>query len=308
MRHIWILLLIATFALPACKSNGAAPDEQPQAEEPAEQTEQTEEDMADEERSVTDRMAEEHAGESPTPTEAALGEPAQPVETETVQYFQMGDTQIEGYMARPADAEGDLPAVLLIHEWWGVNENIRAMARQLAGEGYLAFAVDLYDGRSAEDPEQARQLMSAVMKNKKRALANLSAARQHLENEYNVTSIGLVGWCFGGAWSLRGALNMGDNVDAAVIYYGEPITDTSQLADLEAPLMAHFGEKDEGIDVEKAREMESALEELGKEATFYYYADAGHAFANPSGERYEPDAAKTSWQRTLDFFEEHLKS
>ncbi len=117
----------------------------------------------------------------------------------------------------------------------------------------------------------------------------------------------MVGWCFGGGWSLRTALLLGPEIDAAVIYYGRPVTEPDQLAPLQAPLLGHFGALDDGIPVDRVRELEAALAALGKEAAIHIYEEADHAFANPSGTRYNEAAAELAWERTLAFFDRHLR-
>jgi carboxymethylenebutenolidase len=286
MRYTLLLLLTAALALPACQSS-------PQTEDEDDET-------------ITDKMAEEHDGDEPTPTEGAERELSGEVEGEEVRYGGVGDTDFTGYLARPAGVDGGMPAVILIHEWWGLNDNMRSMARQLAAEGYMALAVDLYDDKVAEDPERARKLMAGVMQNERRAIGNLSAARQYIESEYDTTTTALLGWCFGGGWALKGALNMGDNIDAVVIYYGQVTSDTSQLANLEAPLLGIFAAEDTGIPPEDVREFEAALDELDKRAEVIIYDDVDHAFANPSGQNYDAEAADDAWERTLEFFEQYL--
>ena len=119
--------------------------------------------------------------------------------------------------------------------------------------------------------------------------------------------VGSVGWCFGGGWSLRTGLLLGDDLDAAVIYYGRPVTDPAELAPLTAPVLGIFGELDGGIPVESVREFEAAMKKAGKAASIHIYPDADHAFANPSGTRYNEEAADDAWQKTLAFFDEHLR-
>lgn len=301
MRHaLFSLLLIAfAFALPSCSSQEPTPDTTPSEQEPAKANDANEQ--------ITDRMAEEHADDEPVPSEATEQAPSSDVVTQKVEYFTRAGEPITGYLARPKGETEDLPALVVIHEWWGLNDNIRAMTRRLAGEGYLALAVDLYNGKTAETPDKARQLMGNVMKNDKAALVNLSAARQWLEREYDTRAMGIIGWCFGGGWSLRGALNMKENVDAAVVYYGEVVTDESKLADLQAPLLGIFAADDQAVPVEKVREFEQALDKLGKDAQINIYEDVGHAFANPSGKNYAPDKAEKAWNQTLTFLDKHLK-
>ena len=255
-------------------------------------------------------MAAEHAGDRPEATEASVTEPAVEVSGEPVIYAEIDGREVAGYLARPTDHDGPRPGILVIHEWWGLNDNVRSMTRRLAGEGYVALAVDLYGGEVAETPERARELVTAVAE--ERALENLRQARAHLEERLRATGdledrIGVIGWCFGGGWSLRAALAMPEGIDAAVVYYGRPITDRERLSRLEAPLLGIFGAEDRGIPVDRVRELERVLEELGKEAEVHVYEGAGHAFANPSGTRYEPEAARAAWEETVEFLDRHLR-
>ncbi len=273
-RNLLALLLIATSAL------GCAAGEDSDAEYAA-------------------RMAQEHADDTPEPG-AAAGDPAAEVTAEEVAYWQ--DNDVTGYLARPAGEPRG--GVLVIQEWWGLNDNIRTMARRLADEGYLALAVDLYEGRVATTPDEARALMSAAMENADRVRENLRAAHAYLES-VGVAGIGTIGWCFGGGWSLNSAIMLGGELDAAVVYYGRVVTD-DQLAAIEAPVLGHFGSEDGGIPLEGVRAFEARMQDLGKAVTVHVYDGANHAFANPSGTRYDEVAATQAWDRTLEFFAAHL--
>ncbi len=253
------------------------------------------------------RMEREHAGDRPLASPAAETEPAAPVSAGPVDYAVVGEQAVAGYLARPEGAEGPLPGVILIHEWWGLNDNIRAVARRLAGEGYAALAVDLYGGEAASDRETAARLARAAGERPADALANLRAATTYLEQRLGAPRIGVVGWCFGGGWSLRAALDQGPAIDAAVIYYGRLVTGREELAALEAPVLGLFGALDGGIPVSAVREFQHALEGLGKTASIHVYEDADHAFANPSGGRYNATAAEDAWAKTLAFFDRHLR-
>jgi len=255
-----------------------------------------------------ERMAAEHAGDRPVASGAAPGGPAEGIEEETVEYATVNDRVISGFLARPAGAERGGPAVIVIQEWWGLNDNIRSMARRLAGEGYTALAVDLYAGEVAEDPERARELMQASMGREPELEDNLRQAYRYLTEARGAANIGTIGWCFGGGWSLRAALLHPDGVDAAVIYYGQLITDKEQLATLQMPILGIFGADDKGIPLEGVREFETALRDLGKDAAIHVYEGADHAFANPSGTRYKQDAAEDAWSKTLAFLAENLGS
>jgi carboxymethylenebutenolidase len=258
--------------------------------------------LGDEE--YVDRMAREHAGDTPTPNVAA-GDDA--VEASEIVYATLDGTEVRGYLARPAGSDAPAPGVIVIHEWWGLNDNIKTMARKLASGGYAALAVDLYEGGVAEDPAAARELVTAAMARPARVQDNLRQAYAYLETQQGAPRVGTIGWCFGGGWSLGTALLLPDQIDATVIYYGRVITDPAQLEPLKAPILGLFGADDSGIPVASVREFEAALAALGKPAEIVVYDGADHAFANPSGTRYQAEAAADAWRRTEAFFAQHLQ-
>lgn len=249
----------------------------------------------------TEAMAEEHQNDAPE-ANASWYEPTGDISTRELTYFD----NVQGYMAEPAGADDDLPAIILIHEWWGLNDNIRMMSRRLAEEGYRVLAVDLYGGEVADSPEQARELMQTAMQEPANGLANLQAAADFM-NEAGNGKTGIMGWCFGGAWTLNSAIAMSDKLEAGVIYYGRVNTNPEELENINIPLLGIFGAEDGGIPVENVRQFEQQLSELGKTAEIHIYEGADHAFANPSGNRYKPEAAADAWQKTLDFLNETLK-
>jgi carboxymethylenebutenolidase len=257
------------------------------------------------------KMAKEHQHDTATASPAGVPEPAQPVTTEEVAYAKLDGVTVKGYLARPTQpaASGKpLPALLVIQEWWGLNDNIRAMARRFAGEGYLVLAVDLYEGTLATTPEAAMAAMTSALEKPARLTENLRQAQSYLETQGKATRIGVVGWCFGGGWSLETALAIPDGIDAAVMYYGRTQSDPKALAPLKAPLLGLFGGKDEGIPVDGVRQMEHELVKQGKSVTIVIYPEADHAFANPTGNRYLAGPATDAWEKTLAFFAQHLKS
>ena len=249
-----------------------------------------------------------HDGDSPIATAIAQVEPQVRVVTESVEYVVIDGQGVNGYYAYPQDAVEPLPGILAIHEWWGLNENIEAMARRLAGEGYQVLAVDLYNGETADTSEGAKQLVQKVANNPFAADADIASAYSFLATEKQAPQIGSIGWCFGGSWSLSTALLFPQELDAAVIYYGGQIGEatTEELSTLEMPILGIFGAEDSSIPLETVSEFESTLDELGKEAEIIIYEDAGHAFANPSGQNYVPEAAERAWEQTKEFLNEHL--
>jgi carboxymethylenebutenolidase len=265
-----------------------------------------------EEKSTMDhtmeRMAEQHQHDKPAATPAATAQPAQEVTGEEVVYGQVGGKPVRGYLARPAKAgKGALPGLIVIHEWWGLNDNIRNMAKRLAGEGYTALAVDLYGGQTADTPDKAKELMGAVLKDTAPGAENVKQAYSFLETKEKAPKIGVIGWCFGGGWSLQTALLLPDKIDATVIYYGHLETDKAKLGLLKMPILGFFGGQDQSIPVSSVREFEKTLKDLGKSVEIHVYDDASHAFANPSGGSYNPKAAEDSWKRTTAFLKKNLQ-
>jgi carboxymethylenebutenolidase len=263
-------------------------------------------DTADEMKDM-ERMAQEHKHDKPVATASATTPPAQEVTGEDVVYATVAGKPVKGYLARPKTAKGTLPGIIVIQEWWGLNDNIRQMAKRLAGEGYTALAVDLYGGQVAETPEKAQELMKGVLANMAQGEENVRQAYSYLETKEKAPKIGVIGWCFGGGWSLQTALLLPDKIDATVIYYGRLVTDKAELGKLRMPILGFFGGKDQSIPVATVREFEKALKDLGKSVEIHIYDDASHAFANPSGGAYNEAAAKDSWGRTVAFFAKNLK-
>ncbi len=257
----------------------------------------------------TEYMWEVHGEEQPIPTDMLTQAPSEDetVNIEIVTYGNLEGKPIKGYLASPTDVDRPLPAIMVIHEWWGLNDNIKAMTRQIAAQGYNALAVDLYEGEFAEKPEKARELVTNAQNNSDRLQQNLRLAYQYLEQEKNAPKIASMGWCFGGSWSLKTALLFPDTLDAAVIYYGGELeTNPEVLKPLEMPILGIFGQLDKRPSPETVKAFETALNSLNKEADIYIYPNADHAFANPSGQRYNPEAAMDAWEKTQQFLAEYL--
>jgi carboxymethylenebutenolidase len=254
------------------------------------------------------RILHSHQGDSPVAAGAIAQAPTLPVTGERVTYGTVNNQPVSGYLARPADATTPLPALIVIHEAWGLNENIEMMTQRLAGEGYTALAVDLYNGAVAQNLDQARAQARAATQNPQQLEANLRQAYQYLETEQQAPKIGSIGWCFGGSWSLNTALLFPNELDAAVIYYGgQLVTDPERLSSLEMPILGIFGALDDNPPVETVKQFEAALKSLNKPVEIHIYEGADHAFANPSGTRYKADAAADAWDKTVAFLERYLK-
>lgn len=208
-----------------------------------------------------------------------------------------------GFLAKPASG-GPYPGVVMIHEWWGLNDNIRNEAQKLAREGYTVLAVDLYERKVAQNPEEARALVGSFSQDD--GIQNMLAAVDYLKSHENADKIASLGWCFGGGQSLQLALNS-DDLEATVIYYGRLVTDHDELVHIKWPVLGIFGSLDQGIPPETVREFESTLNDLGIENSIHIYEGADHAFANPSGDRYNKEVAEDAWGKTLAFLKKNLK-
>jgi carboxymethylenebutenolidase len=257
-------------------------------------------------RDNIEAMAKEHADDTTDASPGALLAPSRTVVSQTMAYTEYKDELVYGYFSAPADMFEPLPAVIMIHEWWGLNDNIRAMADRLAAEGYIVFAADLYGGKVAATAGEARVLMTEVVESPESANANISAAYDFLANTVGAPRIGSVGWCFGGAWSLNTAKLFPEELDATVIYYGAVTNDEEVLGPIDTPILGLFGADDTGIKVESVVAFRDALERLRKNHAVHIYPGVGHAFANPTGRNYDEASAEDAWKKTLQFFQLHL--
>ncbi len=256
-------------------------------------------------RDTVDAMSREHANDSISPSDAAMIEPTVSVDSEVLAYADVDDKLVYGYLAYPSGMTEPLPAIIMIHEWWGLNDNIRAMANRLAAEGYMVLAVDLYGGESATNAGAARVKMLEVVENSALAKENLRQALGFL-NIAGAPAIASLGWCFGGGWSLNSAMLFPEELDATVIYYGQVTADDEKLRVLDSPLLGFFGGADRGISVASVNAFEAALQRLRKDHEIHIYPNVGHAFANPTGNNYNHDAAEDAWNRTLEFLARNL--
>jgi carboxymethylenebutenolidase len=210
-----------------------------------------------------------------------------------------------GYYVTPNKMHNS-KALILIHEWWGLNQQIKATARRFAKLGYAVLAVDLYDGKNTTTRERAKQLATKVRKNKKKAFENLRAAVNFLKVQKGINSkrLGSVGWCFGGGWSLEMAKSdMG--LQSSIIYYGR-FNPKDDLEQMKTKIMGHFGEKDRVILASDVRAWKALLRNKGKEHRIFIYPNSGHAFFNEESKAFNKKDADLSWKRTIEFLNENL--
>ena len=217
---------------------------------------------------------------------------------ETVQYYE----DVSGYLVRPDD-ENSYPGVIMIHEWWGLNEHVKEVAKTLAMEGYVVLAVDLYNGEVAQNSSQAMTLRRAIVQDE--ANTNMKAGILYL-NSINVEKVASMGFCFGGEQSAQ--LSISDaNLDATIIYYGSLPQELENISQVDAPVLGIFGELDTGITPETVRVFEAGLVESGLEHDITIYGGVGHAFINPEGSRFAENETKDAWDKTIAFLDTNLK-
>lgn len=206
---------------------------------------------------------------------------------------------VKSYLSLPPKAKAPTPGVIVIHEWWGLNDHVRHWADRLAAEGYAALAVDLYEGKVATTADEARDLIQQV--DDAKALATMLAGHTFLVDDPRIRAprTASIGWCFGGRKSLELALGE-PALDGAVMYYGTPETDAAKLAPMQAEFLGVFGLLDKSIPPEKVAAFRDALGQAGKQFEIREY-EANHAFANPSNPRYDEVNASQAWEVTRAF-------
>lgn len=238
------------------------------------------------------------------------------LENKTVNYFE----KVSGYLVYPtltssvetnitAKSNNTLPAIVMIHENKGLNENIKSMANLLAKEGYVILAVDLFNGEVTTDQKRASELTQTIRDNPAGAIANLRSAVTYLSSLPNVNpdKIASLGWCFGGQQSLQLALNSEEHsLSATIIYYGRLVTEPETLSKIHWPVLGIFGDQDKSIPIESVKKFEEALNANGITNEIYIYKGVGHAFANPSGDNYAPEETQAAWEKTISFLKKYL--
>ncbi len=220
--------------------------------------------------------------------------------------FPSGNETVSARWVAP-DQGGPFPAVILVHERWGLNDWIERKAQALAGDGYLALAVDLYRGKSTADPGEAEQWKGSLPE--ERAMRDLGAAMDFLRRQPSVipARIGVVGWGMGGGYALKLVAARSD-LAACAVYYGNLPTQPSALARITCPVLGFFGTEDVVVPPAAVQQFESSMKQLGGKDVFVkIYDRTGHAFMDDQRISYGRAAAVDSWKRTLTFFSNHLK-
>lgn len=235
---------------------------------------------------------------------AALVVRAQTPKTQTVQ-FPSGKETIGGFLAVP-DKPGAYPGIIVVHEWWGLNDWVKEQTEKLAEQGYIALAVDLYRGKVAADPSEAHELMRGLPQD--RGIRDLQAAYDYLAARKDVKPgrIGSIGWCMGGGFSLQLAIHQ-PRLAACVVNYGSLPTDPNDIQQILAPVLGNFGADDKGITPADVQAFDKTMKGLNRRIDVKIYPGAGHAFENPNNTNgYRPEAAADAWKRTLVFLHNAL--
>jgi carboxymethylenebutenolidase len=237
---------------------------------------------------------------------AAAGAATPPKVTESSVTYLSGKDTVSSLLYLP-EGKGPFPAIVAIHEWWGLNDWVKEKAKMLAEKGYAVLAVDLYRGKVATDPDEAHILMRGLPED--RAARDLEAAAAYLGSlkEVDPARVGSIGWCMGGGYSLATALN-DSKLAACVICYGRLVTDTATIAKIPCPILGLFGEDDQGITPADVRAFETACKEAGKKIDVTIYKGAGHAFMNENNEKgYRKESTADAWAKIDAFLARTLK-
>ena len=219
--------------------------------------------------------------------------------------FQSGGETVQGLLYTPS-TPGRHPAIIVIHEWWGLVPWVKDQAADLSAQGYVTLAVDLYRGKSADNPEAAHELMRGLPQD--RGVRDLVAAAAYLKTLKSVdpNRLGAVGWCMGGTYAAQLAV-ADPGLRAVAINYGALPTDSAALQKIHAAILGNFGALDRGITPDDVHAFASAMKALGKPVNVKIYPDAGHAFENPNNKGgYRPNDSKDAHERMRVFFQQHL--
>jgi carboxymethylenebutenolidase len=220
--------------------------------------------------------------------------------------FASNGGQAHGYLAKPASGSG--PGVILIQEWWGLDDHMVEVADRLAGEGFVTLAPDLYGGKVAHDTGDAGRFMSELPAAE--AAKDLAGSVDYLLSQPEVTSakLGAVGFCMGGGFVLALAAQQGDRIGAAVPFYGVGQGVPDSYRSITAPIQGHYAEQDGFYPVDAARQQEDRIRAESQAPVEFFYYPAGHAFHNDKDKigTYHQESADLAWQRAIDFLKANL--
>jgi carboxymethylenebutenolidase len=220
--------------------------------------------------------------------------------------YQSGAETVNALLYTP-QGKGPFPAIVVIHEYFGLNDWVKEQASKLADQGYMALAIDLYRGKVATTPDEAHEIMRGVPED--RANRDLLAASAYLRSQKDVdpARVGSIGWCMGGGYAFNLAVN-DPKLKAVVINYGHLASDDATLKKINAAVLGIFGGQDRGIAPADVKKFESQMKALGKTVEIHIFSDAGHQFENSNNKQaYRADDAAAAWKLTTDFLAKYLK-
>jgi carboxymethylenebutenolidase len=234
-----------------------------------------------------------------------LAAPAACINAQQPVTFPSGDSTGQGLLYLP-HTPGRHPGLIVIHEWWGLNDWIKQEAAGYAAQGYVALAVDLYRGKVADSPDMAHELMRGLPQDQ--GVRDLTAALAWISarNDVDTSRLGAVGWCMGGTYAMLLAVNA-PTLKAVAVNYGALPTDKSSLAQIHASILGNFGGQDRGITPDSVHAFQAAMRSIGKPVDAKVYPDAGHAFENPTNATgYRPADASDALARIDRFFQQEF--
>ncbi len=211
-----------------------------------------------------------------------------------------------GYLSLPK-GDGEHPALILVHEWWGVTQWMKDNADMFAKKGYVALCVDLYRGKVTDKPDEAMKLSQSL--NQDQAVKDVISSFNYLKTLPQVDDkrIGCIGWCMGGGFSLQGAINI-PNLKATVVCYGRLTTDSMLISKIQSPVLGIFGEEDKVIPPDAVKQFEQALKAQGKHIKVFEYPKSGHAFMNQTNKTgYNSGTTQEAWKEIYAFLNRKLK-
>jgi carboxymethylenebutenolidase len=210
--------------------------------------------------------------------------------------FDVEGKPVNGYLASPE--QPGAPGVIVLHAWWGLNEFFRNLCDRLANEGFVAFAPDLNEGRVAKTVDDAKQLMSELSFERKRAVASALVDFMRARPEVRSEPLSVIGFSMGAGWSLVLASEHPEDIGKVVLFYG---TEGADFANIKADLLGHFSDADEWEPLDGIRAMETDMRNAGLNPNFQIYPNVSHWFFEEDRPEFDPQAAEVAWKRTLEF-------
>ncbi|HVC28205.1 MAG TPA: dienelactone hydrolase family protein [Gammaproteobacteria bacterium] len=224
-----------------------------------------------------------------------------------VQYALVKGQLVYGYLSQPAKKQSGAPGLILIHMWWGLNQHMRDLADQLAQQGYVVLAVDLFNRHTTRDPAEAAHLADIADANPIATLSNLEQAVSYMTAKQDVNNLGVIGWSFGGGWAFQIASDLPQDFNALAVFYAPPYTEPSQLAALRMPMLAFFGGRDPFVPADLVSKFQWAAGLASANLTIHIYPDASTAFDDPESTAYNQRDAEDAWRQLDAFLASNLK-